>query len=63
MAKQPDMQRLALVKHTSERAAVGVTHMWTYAGERLPSMWLVLEADAESLGEPGMTAKGASDND
>ena len=42
----------ALVKHTSEWTAVGATHMWTYAGERLPSMWLVLEADAESSG-PG----------
>jgi hypothetical protein len=51
----------ALVKHTSEWTAVGATHMWTYAGERLPSMWLVLEADAESSGD--MTAKGASDND
>ena len=40
----------ALVKHTSEWTAVGATHMWTYAGERLPSMWLVLEADAESSG-------------
>jgi hypothetical protein len=61
MAKQPDAVP-ALVKHTSEWTAVGVTHMWTYARERLPSMWLVLEADAESS-RAGMTAKGAGDND